>query len=58
MDKLIINRFDEGHFSLKENPDGTIVIEKNLQYRFTLADEGIVRMENALTGRVFSMKNE
>ena len=55
--KAIITRA-EGHYSLMENPDGgTVLLEKGLRYRFTLFTDGIVRIEDAVTGRVLDMEN-
>ena len=55
MNKKIIITRPEGHYSLLENEDGTVLVEKNLKYRFVFSATGIVSIENAETGRVFSM---
>ena len=57
MQKTIINR-SEGHFAIQENPDGSVLIEKNMQFRLLMTEQGIRKIENALTGRVLSMENE
>ncbi len=59
MNKKIIITRPEGHYSLLENSDdgNTLLVEKNLRFRFTLSTEGIVCIEDAVTGRTFDMRN-
>lgn len=57
MQKKIILR-PEGHYILQENLDGSVLIEKNLQYRLLLEEAGLISIENALTGRKFSTRRE
>ena len=53
----IVLEYPEGHFLLKEGED-EIMITKNLRYSFMLSEDGIEKIEDRLTGRVFSMKPE